>query len=137
MKGEAPRAVELHFTRHGPVSSPTTRKRAAFAVRTVWIEPGTSAYFGSSRIWRAKDWNELPRRHAPLGRAAARTRSTPTPRGDIGWSPPGCTPVAPNWDGLMPVPGDGRYEWEGFLDADDCLPVEQTRSAASRHRQRR
>ena len=24
-------------------------------------------------------------------------------------------PRRPNWDGLMPVPGDGRYEWEGFL----------------------
>ena len=28
-----------------------------------------------------------------------------------------------NWDGLLPVPGDGRYEWDWFLDADE-LPVE-------------
>ncbi len=27
-----------------------------------------------------------------------------------------------NWDGLLPVPGDGRYEWDGFLDAAK-LPV--------------
>jgi penicillin amidase len=32
-------------------------------------------------------------------------------------------PKRPNWDGLLPVPGDGRYEWDGFLDADE-LPVE-------------
>ena len=28
----------------------------------------------------------------------------------------GLAPVRPNWDGLLPVPGDGRYEWNGFLD---------------------
>jgi penicillin amidase len=26
--------------------------------------------------------------------------------------------VRPNWDGLLPVPGDGRYEWKGFLRGD-------------------
>ena len=28
-------------------------------------------------------------------------------------------PRRPNWDGLMPVPGDGRYEWKGFLSGDE------------------
>ena len=31
------------------------------------------------------------------------------------------TPVRKNWDGLMPVPGDGRYEWLGF-HGKDVLP---------------
>jgi len=32
-------------------------------------------------------------------------------------------PRRPNWDGLMPVPGDGRYEWQGFWRQDElpCL----------------
>jgi penicillin amidase len=30
----------------------------------------------------------------------------------------GRAPVRPNWDGLLPVPGDGRYEWKGFLTLD-------------------
>ena len=30
-------------------------------------------------------------------------------------------PVRRNWDGLMPVPGDGRYEWSGF-QGNDVLP---------------
>jgi penicillin amidase len=29
--------------------------------------------------------------------------------------------VRKNWDGLMPVPGDGRYEWSGF-HGQDVLP---------------
>ena len=43
--------------------------------------------------------------------------------GNIGWKPGGLVPHRSNWDGLLPVPGDGRYEWDGFLDADE-LPVE-------------
>ena len=30
---------------------------------------------------------------------------------------------ANGWDGLLPVPGDGRYEWDGFYDMD-VLPEE-------------
>jgi len=39
-------------------------------------------------------------------------------KGDIGWIPGGLAPIRPNWDGLMPVPGDGRYEWAGFWPGD-------------------
>lgn len=35
--------------------------------------------------------------------------------GHIGWQAVGLAPRRENWDGLMPVPGDGRYEWEGYL----------------------
>jgi len=43
--------------------------------------------------------------------------------GNIGWIPAGLTPIRPNWDGLLPVPGDGRYEWSGFRNGDE-LPWE-------------
>jgi penicillin amidase len=43
--------------------------------------------------------------------------------GNIGWKPGGLAPIRPNWDGLLPVPGDGRYEWAGFRDMG-ALPVE-------------
>ena len=55
VKGEAtPRAVELRFTRHGPVLKATEGR--AFAIRTVWSQPGTSAYFGSTGYMQAQDW---------------------------------------------------------------------------------
>ncbi|MGC0239469.1 penicillin acylase family protein [Arthrobacter sp. SD76] len=41
--------------------------------------------------------------------------------GSIGWSPRALVPVRPNWNGLLPVPGDGRYEWNGYQDAS-ALP---------------
>ena len=43
--------------------------------------------------------------------------------GNIGWIPGGLTPKRVSYDGLMPVPGDGRYEWEGFIPMAD-LPQE-------------
>ena len=35
--------------------------------------------------------------------------------GTIGWQAVGIAPVRRNWSGLVPVPGDGRYEWDGYL----------------------
>jgi penicillin amidase len=48
--------------------------------------------------------------------------------GTIGLAPSGFVPRRPNWDGLLPVPGDGRYEWQGLMDGDSlprwCNPPE-------------
>ena len=57
VKGEQPRTVELRFTRHGPVLAKDDAKQKAFAMRSVWFEPGTSAYFGSSDYMTAQNWN--------------------------------------------------------------------------------
>jgi penicillin amidase len=114
VKAEPAREVELHFTRHGPVLAEDAGKNRAFAIRTVWSEPGLAGYFGSSRLLMAKDW--------PQFKAAANAWGAPPlnlvyadTQGNIGLAAAGRTPVRRNWDGLMPVPGDGRYEWQGFL----------------------
>jgi penicillin G amidase len=36
--------------------------------------------------------------------------------GTIGWMGGSIAPLRPNWSGLLPVPGNGDYEWQGFLD---------------------
>ena len=121
VKGETPREITLRFTRHGPVLKEDATKGQAFALRTVWSEPGLSGYFGSSRMWRAKGWDDfqLARNRwgaPPLNLVYADTTGT------IGWAAAGRAPVRRNWDGLLPVPGDGRYEWAGF-QADNVLPT--------------
>jgi penicillin G amidase len=112
VKGEAPRDVTLKFTRHGPVLAETPGH--AFAMRTVWNLPGASGYFGSSRMWRAKSWADFKGGQEAWGTPPLNLVFADT-TGDIGWSAAGLTPVRPNWDGLMPVPGDGRYEWDGMM----------------------
>jgi penicillin G amidase len=119
VKGEAPRQVELRFTRHGPVVWRDEAK--AFAIRTIWMEPGLSGYFGSSRMWRAKSWEDFQTARNRWGAPPLNLVYADT-SGDIGWAAAGRTPVRRNWDGLMPVPGDGRYEWKGFVE-DNGLPV--------------
>jgi len=122
IKGEAPRIVELRFTRHGPVLAVDSKKGRAFALRTVWNEPGASGYLGSSRMWRARSWSDF--RSARNGWGAPPLNLVYADiHGNIGWAAGGLAPVRPNWDGLMPVPGDGRYEWKGFLSGDQLPSV--------------
>ncbi len=113
VRGMAPQTVRLRFTRHGPVVHEDTAKRRAFAIRSVWSEPGTSAYMGRLAYMGAQSVQQ----HGQ----ALRHWSAPTVNqiaadvdGTIGWWAVGKAPRRPNWDGLLPVPGDGRYEWDGF-----------------------
>ncbi len=112
--------VELKFTRHGPVVHETNSH--AFAIRAAWSEPGTAPYFGSVEYMRASNWREFV---AALNRWSAPSENQvyADVDGNIGYKPAGLFPRRRNWDGLLPVPGDGRYEWDGFHDMD-VLPVE-------------
>jgi penicillin amidase len=120
VKGEAPREVELCFTRHGPVLKIDAAKRRAFALRTVWTEPGTSSYFSAARYQTARSWPEFKAALTHWG-AASMNFVYADVAGNIGWSVAGFMPRRDGWDGLMPAPGDGRCEWRGFL-APDELP---------------
>jgi penicillin amidase len=123
VRGGAPRNVELRFTRHGPVLYLDAKNNRAFALRTVWNEPGASGYFGSSRMWDAKNWDDFLKARDGWGSPPLNLVYADTD-GNIGWAPGGLTPIRPNWDGLLPVPGDGRYEWQGFLAGRDLPSAE-------------
>ena len=120
VKGEQPREIELRYTRHGPVMKADATTSRAFAIRTVWNEPGLSGYFGSSRLLRAKSWDEFKLASNSWG-APPLNLVYADVKGNVGWAASGRTPVRKTWDGLMPVPGDGRYEWSGFYK-DNTLP---------------
>jgi penicillin amidase len=122
VKGEQPRSVELLFTRHGPILSRDNAKQRAFAMRSVWFDPGTSAYFGSSDYMTAQNWDGFLEAMNRWG-APSENQVYADTDGNIGWIPGGLTPKRVSYDGLMPVPGDGRYEWEGFIPMSD-LPKE-------------
>jgi len=36
--------------------------------------------------------------------------------GNIGWQAVGIAPLRRNFSGMVPVPGDGRFEWDGYLE---------------------
>jgi penicillin G amidase len=122
VKGGDPAEAELKFTRHGPVIYQDPEKNVAFAVRTAWLESGMAPYLGSVDYMRARDWDGFLAAMNRWGTPGENLVYADTD-GNIGWTPAGLVPRRPNWDGLLPVPGDGRYEWDGFLVADE-LPVE-------------
>lgn len=113
--------VELLFTRHGPVIYTDPVKRTAFAVRAAWLETGMAPYLGGLATMRAHNWDEFVsaanRWRAPAGNLVYADTS-----GNIGWKAAGLAPIRKNWDGTIPVPGDGSHEWAGFYDMDE-LPV--------------
>ena len=120
VKGARAVDVELRFTRHGPVIYTEGSKNRAFAVRSAWFEPGMAPYFGSVGYMYATNFQEFRQAMSHWG-APSENQVYADTLGNIGWVSGGLAPVRPNWDGLLPVPGDGRYEWAGFL-AGDQLP---------------
>lgn len=117
VRGGDPVEVELLFTRHGPVIRQDPARHTAFAVRAAWLEEGMAPYLGSMDYMRAGNWDEFAAAMNRWG-APPENQVYADPSGRIAWQAGGLTPVRPNWDGTLPVPGDGRYEWAGFHDAD-------------------
>ncbi|MEV6149221.1 penicillin acylase family protein [Nonomuraea sp. NPDC052129] len=113
--GGSPVDVELPFTRHGPVLKIDKQRNLAYALRTTWLEPGTSPYFGSLTYMGARDFKQFAAAMSTWGGPPENQVYADT-SGNIGWVPGGLTPRRNGYDGLLPVPGDGRYEWKGFYD---------------------
>ena len=114
VKGEPPAAVALKYTRHGPVVYEDTVRHLAYAVRAAWMEPGGAPYMASLRMDQAKTWEEF---HEACGYSniPGENMVWADVAGNIGWQAVGIAPVRPKSSGLVPVPGDGRFEWAGYL----------------------
>ena len=114
VKGGAPVVRQLRSTRHGPVIAVDAMRHKAWAYRTTMLEYGTAPYLGSLRMDQARTWAEFRE-------ACSHTMAPPEnmvwadTSGTIGWQVVGKAPVRTNYSGLLPVRGDGTYEWQGFL----------------------
>ncbi|MEM1119545.1 MAG: penicillin acylase family protein [Bacteroidota bacterium] len=114
VKGKKAHKVTHKYTRHGPVVFEDKERNIAYAVRCGWLEIGGSPYLASLRMDQAKDFEEF--------KAACNYSNIPgenmvwvDKKGNIGWQAVGIAPVRRNFSGMVPVPGDGSYEWDGYL----------------------
>jgi penicillin amidase len=114
IKGEVSKTVELKYTRHGPVLHVDREHNKAYALRAAWLEIGNAPYLASLRMDQAKSWEEFVDA-CSYSRIPAENMVWGDVDKNIGYQAVGISPVRPNWSGLVPVPGDGRYEWDGFL----------------------
>ena len=114
VKDQADVEVLLNYSLHGPITLIDTIGLKAYAVKCAWLEPGGAPYLASLRMDQAKSWEEF--------RAACNYSHIPGENmiwadqaGNIGWQAVGIAPIRNNFSGLVPVPGNGTYEWEGYL----------------------
>ena len=122
VKGESSRKVAIKYTRHGPVVFEDKAHHKAYAIRTSYLDAGGAPYVSSLRMDQAKNVEEYA--------DAASYTYYPAENyiwGDrdnhIYYTATGRAPLRPNWSALFPVPGDGRYEWAGYLPMRDLPHV--------------
>ena len=114
VKGEAPVDIELKYTRHGPVLYEDGAHNKAYALRAAWMDIGSAPYLASLRMDQAATWEEF-RDACSYSRIPAENMVWADTQKNIGYQAVGVSPVRRGWSGLVPVPGDGRYEWDGYL----------------------
>lgn len=114
VKGRDPITATLKFTRHGPVIFTKPEANTAIALRLAWLEAGSAPYLASLRMNQAMSWEEF-REACKYSFLPGENMVWADRDGNIGYQAVGIAPLRPNWHGLLPVPGDGSHEWEGYL----------------------
>jgi penicillin amidase len=115
VKGQASERVVLKFSRHGPVFYEDPQNRRAYAVRSVVQERGTAAYKGSFQLAQAESCADFFDR-AMHWLIPSHSLICGDVDGNIALQVTGLTPDRDGWNGRLPVPGTGEYEWLGFRD---------------------
>ncbi len=114
VKDAAPAAATQRYSVQGPVIAYDPARHRATVLASIAMQPGGGGAFAMIAINLARDWAGL--------QEAFRLHPSPTNfhyadiDGNTGWQVIGFAPVRREGDGLLPVPGDGRYDWTGMRD---------------------
>ena len=122
IKGQRDTTITLYYTLHGPVSFIDTPNHKAYAIKCAWLEPGCAPYLASLRIDQARDWESF-RKGCTYSNIPGENMVWADCKGNIGWQAVGIAPIRKNFSGMVPVPGDGRYDWDGYLPIDQLPHV--------------
>lgn len=114
--------AKVLFTRHGPVLKVDRDRRVAFALRALWLDAGMTPYMGCLAYLRSRTTDEFVSALSVWG-APALNHVVADREGRIAWQVAGRSPIRVGWDGLLPVPGGGAYEWRGTRGADELPGV--------------
>ena len=121
VKGAAPATFTLRHALQGPVLSHDPARNRATALGTIDMQPGGSGAFAMIAINLARNWESL--KQAFLIHPSPTNFHYADVDGNHGWQVIGYMPVRREGQGLLPVPGDGRYDWTGIVDFRE-LPSE-------------
>jgi penicillin amidase len=114
VKGSGYYYTSLLYTIHGPVLKLIKEKNLLVGVRCAWLEIGGAPYLASLRMNQAKNWEEFKfacnYAHIPGENMIWADRA-----GNIGWQTVGIAPWRIKSSGMVPVMGDGNYDWDGYI----------------------
>ncbi len=114
VKNSSTKKVSYAYTIHGPVTFIDSVNHKAYAVKAAWMEPGGAPYLASLRIDQATNWEEF-REACAYSNIPGENMIWADKAGNIGWQAVGIIPIRKHFSGYVPIPGDGRYEWDGYL----------------------
>jgi penicillin amidase len=113
VKGAAPVIVEYKYSRHGPIFYEDSVRHKAYAMRSTAHEPGSAGYLSALRYHAINDCRGFLDAqvyyHAPTENMICGDV-----QGNIAWQASALSPKRLGWDGRLPVPGNGDFEWQGF-----------------------
>ena len=114
VKGQAAVKTTLRYAVHGPITYIDSVNHKAYAVKCAWLEKGGAPYLASLRMDQSQTW-EAFKDACTYSNIPAENMIWADKEGNIGWQAVGITPIRKKHSGLVPVPGDGSYDWEGYL----------------------
>ena len=114
VKGNENHEIVLQYSIHGPVTFVDENRNRAYAVKCGWLEVGGSPYLASLRMNQSQSWEEF-REACSYSHIPGENMVWADKDGTIGWQAVGIAPIRNTHSGLVPVLGDGSYEWDGYL----------------------
>ncbi|MFS4491872.1 penicillin acylase family protein [Maribacter sp. 2308TA10-17] len=118
VKGQGNVETTLRYSVHGPVTYIDSVNYKGYAVKSAWLEKGGAPYLASLRMDQSQTWEEF-KDACTYSNIPAENMVWADKEGNIGWQAVGITPIRKNHSGIVPVPGDGSYDWEGYLPIEE------------------
>jgi len=125
VKGQPDVTIKVRSSRYGPVINDVVKNAGAKPLCLRWtaLDPTDQTMQAFIGIARAHNWQEF--------KAALKNYNAPSQNfvyadvdGNIGYMAPARFPIRkPGDSGLMPVPGDGNWDWQGYLPQDQWPQV--------------
>lgn len=114
VRGQEDVTVIHKYSLHGPVIFEDVQNNLAYGLKAAWLDVGAAPYLASLRMDQAETWDEF-REACSFSGLPGENMVWADKMGNIGWQSVGLSPVRFGWDGSLPIPGDGSYEWNGYV----------------------
>jgi penicillin G amidase len=115
VRGGSDEVVELRYSRHGPIFYQDSTHHRAYALKSPMHMRGSAEFIGALHLNQAESAQDcMHPTDVPLVPPTSLVCADDA--GNIAFRNAGMQPDRDGWYGRMPVPGTGRYEWNGFRD---------------------